>query len=417
MNFVNKVKFLFVLIMSFNGLVSFAADQGSEQDFGSWSTAEFDKALADYQLTSSSSQSSLSQSKKKKSSKKGEYSNSKINDGIIGGINERFNLKNTPSQPKRDINNLKTVDVAAINALSPESIETVSKKIKLLKESDDNGKTGIIESLAVKYVHSIAGQENDPFVRNNKLVSDFQNESHVRSLINASGIDLSDRVIAYASAVDTTHPMVLREKRDRDGKLINIAGGHVSQCYKNNGACLYKSKGIASLDGNVIGIETVEGNISKTVYIAANAQTFISNLQQGTFIAKESTGMNVYKTSPNNFIGSYPSRENRLLFKTQFPILTVSDVNADLNGNILVGNLVNFRADGEIDDATKEPLSILKHQYDAMMSDSNIKSFEQRDEKFTVKDITEHLGAYCSQQLNHFGLAKLPGRVYGVQKK
>ncbi len=415
MSFISKVKFLSVLIMFLNGAVSFAADQGSEQDFGSWSSADFDKALVVHQLASSSSQSSQSQSKKKKASK-AEYSNSKINDGIIGGINERFNLKNTPSQPKRDINNLRTVDVAAINALSPESIETVSKKMKLLKESDDNGRTGIIESLAVKYVHSIAGQENDQFVRNDKLVSNFQNESHVRSLINASGVDLSDRVIAYASAVDIAHPMYLREKRDRDGKLINIAGGHVSQCYKNNGACLYKSKGIASLDGNVIGIETVEGNISKTVYIAANAQTFISNLQQGTFIAKESTGMNVYKISPNNFIGSYPSKENRLLFTTQFPILTVSDVNVDVHGNIPVGNLVNFRADGEIDHATKEPFAIAKHQYDAIMSDSNLKPFDQKDKNFIVKDITDAVNGFCKGDLNHFGLTKLPGRVYGVKK-
>ena len=377
--------------------------------------AEFCKIKASDNVTLLSSQSSSSNEKKRKI----EYSPRKINQGIVVQINQRINRGSTPSQPKRDIINLRTVDVAAINALSPDSAEFVSKKIKALKGADDNVKTVIVEALAVKHVHSVVGSEVDSITRNDMLLPVYKTRSHTLSLINESGVHLSDRVVAYASAVDTQHVMVLGEKRDRSGNLVNIAGAHILQCYKKAGVCLYKPKGILGLDENVMGIETIEGNIGKTVYVDASTETFISNLKNSRLIAidQSKSGMSLCQISSHQFVGSYKDADNKLYCKTLFPVLTVTDGSLNADGSVAIGSLVNFRPSGDVDHASKQKISISKSSFDAIMNDPIVKPFvAQKDAKVFVKEITQALEQCCSAELTAFGMQKFPSKIYGIKK-
>ncbi len=472
MGFVNKVGFLLVLVMSLYDSIDCAAGQGNPKDFGkgnqnsnpnrvskvSASSQNYDTSsgagpltfdMAKLQISSPGlkaavsanvfgaieqetlddaefrtiktpdSQSSGSHGKKRKT----EDSPSKVNQRLVEQINQKLNQGLTPSQPKRDIKNLRTRDVPFINALSPNSFDFVSKKIKVLKDCNDNVKTGIAEALAVKTVHSILGSEVDSEVdsiaRNNKLIPAYETKSNTLSLINGSNVDISDSVMAYVSAVDTQHPMVLREKKDKSGKLVNIAGAHISQCYKKAGGCLYKLKGLLGLDENVMGIETLEGNIGKTVYKDASAETFILNLKNSKLIAKDESqsGMNISELPSGEFVGSYKHRDNKLYSTTQFPILTATDTNLDEHENIAIGYLVNFRRNGDVDNTSKTKISISQSDFDVIMNDPAIKSFvAQSGTGLVVKDITQSLERCCSEQLTAFGMEKFTVPIYGVKK-
>jgi hypothetical protein len=422
--FIKNIKNLFVFMISLNISISLVCMDRSEFSCTDLRAEMLDEASFNYTIESSSSSSESSQSPAKKSKfKKEQISVREINDRICGKINRLVNQTiDTPAR-QIDVRNFRTVDAKVINELNPESFQEFHRQFNLLQESEDNGQIKLTENLAVKCVHDIVGQDcSDIDDRNNKLLSSYEKGSNLVSLIGATKVNLPADIVKYVAAIDLEHPMTLKRKLDKDDKLINIAGGHVARCYRTNNDCLYVSKGIASLDDNVIGITIKEANIQKTVYVDADRRTFLLNLDKSQLVAKQSSGMNIYQVSPGNFIGSYQSNKNRFLFETQFPVFAISDdMLQEDNGNILFANLVNFRSDGHIDHPTKEPLFVSKSQYEAIMSDSTIKPFGNNNNEYIVneyivKDITEPLEVYCSEALQNFGMQKLPCKFYGIKK-
>ena len=378
MKFVNKVGFLLVLVVSLHDSIHCAAGQGNPQGFGK-----------DHQNDNPNRVFNDSVMPEKKKGEK--PSDHEINQKHITTINNLL-AKSTFSTPSRshNIESFSTPDVMCMNSLGSTDLARLGKVWSQMKLTPNRSKEDILNRIIMKNRKYVTRDKGNPVTQNDKLLRAYEKGSPVIKFMNNNRSLIFDEIISSASAVDLSHVMNPKFEKDENGQFVKVTGGHVLKCYKIKKLRSWDIKGFVGSDENIISI-SFSGKIGKTLYKNVSPEKIVSNAQQRSVIAIGSDDMNVSQITPGKFVGSYSSKGDPFLLKTQFPILTVSDAILDQNKQLLVGYFVKFQGRGGVKPKSKKPLFINQSEFNLMMDNSSLMAFSQVDKGFIVKDITQSL--------------------------
>jgi hypothetical protein len=347
-----------------------------------------------------------------------------INQKHISAINKVLNQDcSTPSAKKRDIESLGTPDIFYMNALNDKDARRIEAQFKSLKETPDRSKENIMRSVAKKSKSAFAGELNDAVSQNDQLCKAYVSSSNVTNFMAKNLALLSSPEKADVSAVDMNHVRNPVEKYDNNGRVIDIHGGHDLSSYLRKNLLNLEDHVFVGVDDNIIGVN-VQGAVSKTLHRNFTPEQIASNVRQARAIAHTVDRFKLSETRSGSFIGSYYSSDNPLLYKTQFPVLVVSDKNqSDI---IYVGEFAKLSTDGSLVKKTPgNKLYLSKAKFDEIVNKSlsdpylspKKSTFISKTPGVVVCEITEPLKEHFNVELGKVSMTKFPAPIYAIKTK
>ncbi len=219
------------------------------------------------------------------------------------------------------------------------------------------------------------------------------------------------------SVVDTLHSVQPEIKRNKEGRITGVAGGHARESYFSvdlHERCFVS----ASNAHSPIRTEGVYvGEVPKTVESGFNHKRVLDIAKRSRRIA-EGGELNVLKTPENLFYGAYFSAKNSLIKTTMFPLLVVDRLNhacassssssaassSSSSSDVEIGSFGTFSPDRKTITPTKR-VTVTQDAFAQMITNGQRLTSDPNFDA-QVTDISEPVLNHVRSDLDGYGLKK-----------